>query len=273
MGRGRLAMGARGHYIEGTGTHGENDVPRQTFFNMHTREGAQRRSIEGADVAVFRGDRVLVTMTTGAAGPEGRLHAHVQEQWTLVARGGCKLELEGRTVELGALDVAEIPSGARHRFVPSSADALLLNVFELAGDGDALPGEAEDAGAGASGPNGGAGAANARVFNMRAPKGGLPRKLAEGMNTTIFASARLMVSAVRIDPNCKGTLHKHPHEQWGVLMTGAGKRIAEKGFTPVTAGDVWFTPGEELHTFEAGAEGAFILEVFSPPREDYLKPA
>lgn len=245
-------------------------MARQTFFNMHTREGAQRRAIAGADVAIFLGDRVLVTMTTGPAGPEERLHRHAQEQWTLVARGACRLELEGRTVELGPLDVAEIPSGARHRFVPAGADTLLLNMFELAGVGDALPGEAEVEVTGASGTTD---ASAARVFNMRAPKGGLPRKLAEGMNTTIYASARLMVSAVRIDPNCKGTLHKHPHEQWGALMSGAGKRIAEMGFTPVTAGDVWFTPGEELHTFEAGAEGAFILEVFSPPREDYLKPA
>lgn len=245
-------------------------MARQTFFNMHTREGAERRAIEGAEVAVFRGDRVLVTMTTGPAGPEGRAHAHAQEQWLLVARGTCRLELDGRAVEMGELDVAEIPPGALHRLVPSGKDALLLNIFEIEGVGDKLPGEAGNVRA--SGAQSMAGRVAApRVFNMKDPKGAIARKLADGMNTKIFASDRLMVSVVTIDANCKGSLHKHPHEQWGVLMKGAGKRIAEKGFTPVTAGDVWFTPGEELHTFEAGAEGAFILEVFSPPREDYLR--
>lgn len=240
-------------------------MARQTFFNMHTREGAEKRAFEGAEVAVFRGDRVLVTMTTGAAGPEGRRHAHRQEQWLLVARGSCRLELDGRVVELRERDVAEIPAGSLHRQVPQGNDTLLLNIFEIDGIGDRLPGEAEIAHATESQP------APGRVFNMNDPQGAIPRKLAEGMNTKIFASERLMVSVVTIDPNCKGSLHKHPHEQWGVLMSGAGKRIAEKGFTPVTAGDVWFTPSEELHTFEAGEQGAFILEVFSPPREDYLK--
>lgn len=246
-------------------------MARQTFFNMHTREGSQKRTAaDGAEIAVFRGDRVLVTMTTGRAGPEGRAHAHAQEQWTLVARGACRLEIDGRTLEMGALDVAEIPPGARHRQLPVGTDTLLLNIFELDGVGDKLPGEVSDARASAAGSVA-ARAAAPRSFNMAKPDGGLPRKLAEGMNTTIFASERLMVSVVRIDPNCKGTLHSHPHEQWGVLMEGTGKRIAEQGFTPVTAGDVWFTPGEELHTFEAGAQGAFILEVFSPPRDDYLR--
>lgn len=246
-------------------------MARQTFFNMHTREGSQKRiAADGAEVAVFRGDRVLVTMTTGKPGPEGRAHAHAQEQWTLVARGACRLEIDGRTRDMTALDVAEIPPGALHRLMPAGGDTLLLNIFELDGVGDELPGEVGAPRASAAGSIA-ARAAAPRCFNMRQPDGGLPRKLAEGMNTTIFASPRLMVSVVRIDPNCKGTLHKHPHEQWGVLMDGAGKRIAEQGFTPVTAGDVWFTPGEELHTFEAGPQGAFILEVFSPPREDYLR--
>lgn len=246
-------------------------MARQTFFNMHTRDGSERRAgADGAEVAMFRGDRVMVTMTTGPAGPEGRLHAHNQEQWTLVARGACRLEIDGQTLEMQALDVAEIPPGAVHRQVPLGKDTLLLNIFEREGLGDALPGLSGDAHASASLTGR---MAVPRTFNMRSPQGGLPRKLAEGMNTTIFASDRLMVSVVRIDPHCKGTLHKHPHEQWGVLMDGAGKRIAQDGFTPVTAGDVWFTPGEELHTFEAGPSGAFILEVFSPPREDYLRPA
>lgn len=248
-------------------------MPRSTFFNMHTGEGGVRRNFgRSGTVVACQGDRVLVTVTKGPAAVEGQTHAHAQEQWVLLARGACQLEIDGRTTLMADLDVVQIPSGAVHRELPGSQDTLLINIFDGAGPGAELPGEKPDAKASA------AASIAARVgtscwFNMRAPRDGLPRKLAEGMYSSIFASERLMVSVVRIDPNCKGSLHKHRHEQWGILIDGGGKRIAEHGFTPVEAGDMWFTPSNDLHTFEAGPKGAFILEIFSPPREDYLVPA
>jgi len=39
----------------------------------------------------------------------------------------------------------------------------------------------------------------------------------------------------------------------------------------VTAGDFWHTPGGVAHGFRAGPAGALVLDVFSPPREEYRK--
>lgn len=246
-------------------------MERATFFNMHSGIGGELATTrDGAKLRVFRGDRVVATTVVGDVGNEGRPHSHPQEQWTLVVRGSCRFELDGVGRKLGVLDVVEIPPYAPHHFAAGSDDVLLLSVFERAGLGKDIPGEAEPDWTVA--PPATRAAVSSRVFNMRHPDGALTRKLAEGMYSNIFASDRLMVSVVRIEPNCKGKLHNHPHEQWGVLIEGSGKRIAEYGFTPVDKGDFWFTPGEELHTFEAGPAGALILEVFSPPREDYLKP-
>lgn len=248
-------------------------MERVTFFNMHSGHGGEPgKSPDGKSLTRFRGDRVVVTVSSGHAGLDNSLQCHAQEQWTLVARGNCDLELDGRLRPLRTLDVAQIPSNTKHRIVSGTSDLLLANIYEAASLGQELPAAGDGTLTGADVKAPAAAPKAAKSFNMRDPIGGLPRKLAEGMYSSIYASDRLMVSVVRIEPNCKGSLHKHPHEQWGILIEGGGKRIAERGFTPVTAGDFWFTPGEELHTFEAGPTGAFILEVFSPPREDYLMP-
>ena len=72
-----------------------------------------------------------------------------------------------------------------------------------------------------------------------------------------------------VAPNCKGTVHSHPEEQWGVVLEGSGVRTQDGVEVPVTVGDFWRTPGGVEHGFQAGAEGAKILDVFAPPREAY----
>jgi quercetin dioxygenase-like cupin family protein len=80
-----------------------------------------------------------------------------------------------------------------------------------------------------------------------------------------------MLSVVRLERNAEGTLHHHPEEQWGMLLEGSGIRNHEGVEHRVEKGDFWRTPGGVNHSFRAGAEGALILDVFSPPREEYKK--
>jgi quercetin dioxygenase-like cupin family protein len=35
------------------------------------------------------------------------------------------------------------------------------------------------------------------------------------------------------------------------------------------AGDFWHTPGGVAHGIRTGASGATVLDIFSPPREEY----
>lgn len=70
----------------------------------------------------------------------------------------------------------------------------------------------------------------------------------------------------------KGTIiarHEHPHEQTGYLVSGrmifviAGERFDTE------PGDGWNIPGGVSHGVEV-VEDTVAVEVFSPPREDYL---
>ncbi|NNF78788.1 MAG: cupin domain-containing protein [Rhizobiales bacterium] len=108
-------------------------------------------------------------------------------------------------------------------------------------------------------------------YNLDDPRQGLFRQLAPGLTTRIFAGEQAMLSVVAFEPHAEGTLHSHPEEQWGVMLEGDGVRTQGGEDIPVKAGDFWRTPGGVPHTLKAGAEGARVLDVFSPPREEYRK--
>ena len=94
--------------------------------------------------------------------------------------------------------------------------------------------------------------------------------------TKLTIRGDIMVSPIalprlRIGPNKSGEIHEHPQEQWGVMLEGSGTRIQDGVEHAVQAGDFWQTPGNVPHGFKAGPEGAVVLDIFSPPREEYRR--
>ncbi len=106
-------------------------------------------------------------------------------------------------------------------------------------------------------------------FNLDNPVGGIQRMLAEGVNTSIFVGDEAMLSVVELAPNSEGSVHSHPQEQWGVCLNGSGIRIQDGEDVPFKKGDFWRTPGNVMHGVRVGPDGAKILDIFAPPREEY----
>lgn len=107
------------------------------------------------------------------------------------------------------------------------------------------------------------------VFQLKGDARGIERKLAEGVNASIFPGENVMLSVVRVAPNSQGSVHSHPEEQWGVLLEGRCTRIQGGEEVDATVGDFWHTPGGVSHAVRTGGEGAVILDIFSPPRAEY----
>jgi quercetin dioxygenase-like cupin family protein len=110
------------------------------------------------------------------------------------------------------------------------------------------------------------------AFSLGDQAQGIPRKLAEGITTRIFPGHNVMLSVVRMEPHSSGTIHSHPEEQWGVLLEGECVRIQGGEERVMKAGDFWCTPGGVMHGVRTGAAAAVVLDIFSPPREEYRKP-
>ena len=108
-------------------------------------------------------------------------------------------------------------------------------------------------------------------FHLHDMSQGIARTLADGLETRVFPGENVMLSVVRIGPNKSGEIHSHPQEQWGVLLEGSGVRTQDGVEHEVRAGNFWQTPGNVPHAFRAGSEGAVVLDIFSPPREEYRR--
>ena len=98
---------------------------------------------------------------------------------------------------------------------------------------------------------------------------GIKRVLGEGVSTRIFCGDQSMLSIVSIDANAEGKIHSHPQEQWGFLIEGSGVRIQGGEKISIKKGDFWQTPGGVEHGIIGEPEGAKILDIFSPPRDEY----
>jgi quercetin dioxygenase-like cupin family protein len=109
------------------------------------------------------------------------------------------------------------------------------------------------------------------IFNLNNEGQGISRTLAAGISTRIFVGENTMLSVVKIEPHSQGKVHSHPEEQWGVLLQGECIRIQDEEAVSVKAGDFWHTPGNVSHGIRTEAIGAVILDIFSPPRQDYKK--
>ena len=107
------------------------------------------------------------------------------------------------------------------------------------------------------------------VYNRNDDSQGIVRQLADGISARIYVGNHSMLSIVRIAPYAQGKIHRHPEEQWGVLLEGECIRIQDGEEVAMSSGDFWHTPGHVLHGVRTGEKGAVILDIFSPPRPEY----
>lgn len=63
--------------------------------------------------------------------------------------------------------------------------------------------------------------------------------------------------------------HSHPHEQTGYLVSGQLRLTVEGKQTEYTPGGSWSVAGDTIHSASV-TKDSVVIEVFSPPREDYL---
>ena len=98
------------------------------------------------------------------------------------------------------------------------------------------------------------------------------RRFAPGVTLRIFSSAQVMLSLVEMDPGAVVAPHLHPHEQLGIWLAGDAEATIGDSHKRVRAGDSYYIPGGTQHSFVAGPNGGRALDIFQPPREDYLAP-
>jgi len=81
----------------------------------------------------------------------------------------------------------------------------------------------------------------------------------------------LMLSYLEMDAGAEVPLHRHPHEQGGVLLSGLVDLTIGDETRRVTPGSLFLIPSNVPHRAVAVGGPAVVLDVFSPVREDYAE--
>jgi len=84
-------------------------------------------------------------------------------------------------------------------------------------------------------------------------------------------SERLMFFLVEIEAGEMVPEHSHPHEQMGICLKGEAEFMGDGQRVIVREGMAYAITSNEKHSVKViGTERGVFLDVFCPPREDYL---
>lgn len=97
-------------------------------------------------------------------------------------------------------------------------------------------------------------------------------RVSDSLSRRLVTGDRMMLAHVYIDKGCVVPKHSHENEQLTYILEGALHFwIGENGEEEITvrAGEVLVIPSNVPHKAEA-LEDTLDVDVFSPPREDWL---
>jgi quercetin dioxygenase-like cupin family protein len=96
-----------------------------------------------------------------------------------------------------------------------------------------------------------------------------PFALAAGVHGRALFGDDTMLNLVELEPGAVVPRHSHPHEQMGIVISGEIVMIIDGEERACHAMDAMHIPSGTEHGAYAGPEGAVVLDVFVPIREDF----
>jgi len=78
-----------------------------------------------------------------------------------------------------------------------------------------------------------------------------------------------MLNLIRFEPDATVPLHSHPHEQLGIVLEGMQALVVDGVAHELVPFEAYVLPGGVEHSAYCGPDGALVLDVFTPVREDY----
>jgi quercetin dioxygenase-like cupin family protein len=86
---------------------------------------------------------------------------------------------------------------------------------------------------------------------------------------TLCYGERTLMTEFKLEGGANLSMHAHPYEQTGYLVSGRIRLTAGEAVHDVAPGDSWCIPMNVNHGAQI-IEDSVAIEVFSPVRQDYL---
>jgi quercetin dioxygenase-like cupin family protein len=100
-----------------------------------------------------------------------------------------------------------------------------------------------------------------------------PFGLADGVSARPLFGEGAMLNLVELQPGAVVPLHRHPHEQLGLVVRGELVLTVDGVEHSLGPLEGFALPGGVEHGARCGPQGALVLDVFQPVREDYRERA
>jgi quercetin dioxygenase-like cupin family protein len=98
-----------------------------------------------------------------------------------------------------------------------------------------------------------------------------PQDIWDGVSVRAVHGERITLGVVELGANAVVPEHRHENEQLGMVLSGSltfrvGDESRELG-----PGGTWCIPANVPHEVAAGLDGAVVLDVFAPTRDDWSR--
>lgn len=91
----------------------------------------------------------------------------------------------------------------------------------------------------------------------------------DGVAARSVHGERLTLAVVELDPDTVVPEHSHDHEQLGLVLSGRVTFRVGAETRELEPGGTWRIPSNTPHEVRVGPEGAVVVDVFAPAREDW----
>lgn len=92
-----------------------------------------------------------------------------------------------------------------------------------------------------------------------------------GVSMRSMAGDRIMLNFVTLAPNAVVPNHAHENEQAGTVLRGRLTLVIGSETRTLSPGEAFLIPANVEHQASTDGDGCEVLDIFSPPREDYRR--
>jgi quercetin dioxygenase-like cupin family protein len=95
------------------------------------------------------------------------------------------------------------------------------------------------------------------------------QRIWNGVHARVVHGEKITLGVIELDPDSHVPEHRHENEQLGMCLDGSLVfRVAEET-RELAAGDTWSIPSNVPHEVQVGPEGAVVIDVFVPTRDEW----
>ena len=93
--------------------------------------------------------------------------------------------------------------------------------------------------------------------------------LTDGVEGRPLFRSGAMINLIEFEVGATVPLHSHPHEQLGLVLRGMQALVVDGVAPGARPMEGYALPGNVKHSAYCGREGATVIDIFCPVREDY----